>query len=182
MKKKITSKVDNYMIEFKSAIKDYFQNNGINIIDENGENHISEFLKFVYDYKSIEFENDDFQKRKRIKNKVPDFNRCCALKSNGERCSRKVKDSGHYCGTHIKGIPYGSILNTNKEAAQDINNEKKVEVWIQEVNGIDWYIDSDLNVYDVNDIKNGSNNPKVVHKLRMNEKMSMSFAINMLIK
>ena len=61
MKKKITSKVDNYMIEFKSSIKDYFQNNDINIVDEKGDNQISEFLKFVYDYKSIEFDNDDFQ-------------------------------------------------------------------------------------------------------------------------
>lgn len=173
MKKKITTKVENYMIEFKNSIKDYFQNSEIQITDSNGDNQVSEFLKFIYDYKSIEFENDDFQKRKRIKNKVPDFNRCCALKSNGERCSRKVKNSGHYCGTHIKGIPYGSILDNH--AAAEETKEKKVEVWIQEVNGIDWYIDSELNVYDVNDIKNGSNNPKIVHKLRMNDKMQYEF-------
>ncbi len=177
MKKKITTKVDNYIIDFKNSIKDYIQDNKLEIknsINED-ENEISNFLKFVYDYKSIEFDSEDFQKRKRIKNKVPDFNRCCALKSNGERCSRKVKEEGqtNYCGTHIKGIPYGSILDTS--AAETKQNEKKVEVWIQEVNGIEWYIDNELNVYDVNDIKNGSSNPKVVHKLRMNPMMQYEF-------
>lgn len=175
MRKKITAKVDEYMIDFKNSIKDYFQENNLKVTNNEKEDEISDFLKFIYDYKSIEFNQDDFQKRKRIKNKVPDFNRCCALKSNGERCSRKVKEEGqcNYCGTHIKGIPYGSILNSS--AAQENHSEKKVEIWIQEVNGIEWYIDNELNVYDVNDIKNGSLNPKIVHKLRMNSKMQYEF-------
>ena len=175
MKKKITTKVDNYIIEFKNEIKEYFQANGLTVNNDDDANVISDFLKFIYDYKSIEFTDDDFQKRKRIKNKVPDFNRCCALKSNGERCSRKVKEEGkyHFCGTHIKGIPYGSTLNTTN--ITEVNKEKKVEVWIQEVNGIDWYIDEHLNVYDVNDIKTGIVNPKIIHKLKMNSNMEYEF-------
>tara|TARA_Y100000589_G_C26797887_1_gene484510 strand:- start:36 stop:569 length:534 start_codon:yes stop_codon:yes gene_type:complete len=175
MKKKISTKVDNYLIQFKNDIKKWIHENKINITHENNENKLSEFLQYVYDYNSIEFTDNDFQKRKRIKNKVPDCNRCCALKSNGERCSRKVKiDSNtNYCGTHIKGIPYGSTL-TNKEENMKEKN-KKVEIWIQEVNGISWYIDKDLNVYDVNDIRDGSNDPKIIHKLKMNDKMEYEF-------
>ena len=52
---------------------------------------------------------------------------------------------------------------------------KKVEIWIQEVNGISWYIDKDLNVYDVNDIRDGSNDPKIIHKLKMNNNMEYEF-------
>ena len=174
MKKKISQKVDNYMIEFKNNIKEYIKTNNITINDSDDNNIISDFLKFIYDYKSIEFSDDEFQKRKRVKNKVPDFNRCCALKSNGERCSRKVKEEGktNFCGTHIKGIPYGSVLNQDNI---NNNNHKKVEIWIQEVNGINWYIDEDLNVYDVNDIKNGVDNPKIIHKLKMNDNMEYVF-------
>lgn len=176
MKKKITTKVDNYLTEFKNDIKEYFQNNSVSLVDNTNDDKLSDFLRYVYDYKCIEFDENDFQKRKRIKNKVPDCNRCCALKANGERCSRKVKDEGkgHYCGTHLKGVPYGSILDSNSHDA-NIKKEKKVEVWIQEVNGIDWYIDKDLNVYDVNDIKNGSSNPRIIHKLKMNSNMQYEF-------
>ena len=35
-----------------------------------GVQEISDFLKFIYDYKSIEFDTEDFQKRKRIKIKT----------------------------------------------------------------------------------------------------------------
>ena len=185
MKKKISQKVDNYIIQFKNDIKNYIQQNQIVLStlnleatsDENENSVISDFLKYIYDYKSLEFIDEDFQKRKRVKNKVPDFNRCCALKCNGERCSRKVKEEGktNYCGTHIKGIPYGSVLDNKHKSTNEENNVKKVEIWIQEVNGINWYIDKDLNVYDVNDIKNGISQPKIIHKLKMNSNMEYEF-------
>lgn len=174
MKKKITQKVDSYMGKFKNDIKTYIQENNIEV-NFNGEDHIGEFLKYIYDYGSLEFEETDFQKRKRVKNRVPDFNRCCALKFDGTRCSRKIKNEteGHYCGTHLKGIPYGSILDN-----VDINvneKEKKVEVWFEEINGIMWYIDKNNNVYDSNDIVSGNKNPKIIDKVIKNQDGNYEF-------
>lgn len=165
------------MSDFKNNIKDFIQVNNLNIEGENGEDYKGKFLQFIYDYTGLEFQDEDFQKRKRVKNKVPDFNRCCALKANGERCSRRVKEDSdgnqHYCGTHVKGLSYGSILNNEETAAEDKNT--KVEIWIEEINGIQWYIDANMNVYDSNDIISGSKSPRVVHKLKVNSNFQYEF-------
>ena len=78
----------------------------------------------------------------------------------------------HYCGTHIKGLSYGSILNG---AAEEQQKDKKVEIWIEEINGIQWYIDSENNVYDSNDIISGSKNPRIIHKLKINNDYEYEF-------
>ena len=175
MKKKITEKVESYMSAFKNEIKDFIQKGSIQVLDSDGNDIRGNLLQFIYDYDNLEFVDEDFQKRKRVKNKVPDFNRCCALKCNGERCSRRVKVVGedNYCGTHLKGIPYGSILNQGAEETP--SDEKKIEIWIEEINGIQWYIDADLNVYDSTDIITGSKNPKVIHKLKRNSDYKYEF-------
>ena len=173
MEKRIGDKIETYNSSFKNAIKNYLDTNNISLVDDNKRECISDFLQFVYDYDSLILEKHDFLRRKRNKNTVPEYNRCCALRANSERCSRRRKGDKMFCGTHIKGIPYGSTLNTTNITEE--NKEKKVEVWIQEVNGIDWYIDEHLNVYDVNDIKTGIVNPKIIHKLKMNSNMEYEF-------
>ena len=47
------------------------------------------------------------------------------------------KDDHLYCGTHIKGRPHGEINNKN-----DINKNVKRTVWIEEIQGINYYIDN----------------------------------------
>ena len=42
---------------------------------------------------------------------------------------------------------------------------KKVEVWIQEIQGIVYYVDANKNVYDPEDILANKVNPKVIMKL-----------------
>ena len=101
---------------------------------------------------------EDFQKRKRVKNTVPQFERCMAKRANGEQCTRRKKDGSCFCGTHIKGTPHG-VVDDSKEPTQQV---KKVEVWVQEIKGINYYIDAEKNVYLPEDIISNSKRPRVI--------------------
>ena len=117
------------------------------------------------DFPNLELDKEDFQKRKRIKNSIPDYNRCIALKCNGERCSRKQKDNNScFCGTHLKGAPYGTI---EKESL--VPKKQKIQLWLEEINGISRYIDRNNNVYSTEDIINSSPTPRVIGKYGINE-------------
>ena len=102
---------------------------------------------------------DDFMKRKRVKNVVPYFERCCAKRANGEQCTRRKKEECEYCGTHMKGTPHGLVEDEeNKQTMQ------KIELWAQEIMGIVYYLDKFGNVYQAEDIVNNKVNPKVICK------------------
>lgn len=149
MDKRINQKVELFFQNFKDEIKEKLVEN---ITAE-------ELLEFIYSYKIIQFDKQDFTKRKRIKNIVPLNDRCNALRANGEQCTRRRKDDHIYCGTHIKGIPHGEI--TNKKHV-DIHKIKKV--WAQEIRGIIYYIDKNNNVYNPDDIMNNKTNPDIIAK------------------
>jgi hypothetical protein len=53
-----------------------------------------------------------------------------------------------FCGTHIKGQPYGIETKQDKTKQQ----MKKIEIWVQDIKGINYYIDSSNNVYKPEDI------------------------------
>ena len=116
-------------------------------------------LKYINDFKPVQFTNEDFKKRTRVKNIVPVHNRCIALRSDGEQCSRRKKNGQDFCGTHIKGIPHGKKNNTNQ-----LNKEKKINVWTQDIKGIIYYIDDECNVYNPEDILNNKCNPGIIAK------------------
>jgi hypothetical protein len=104
---------------------------------------------------------DDGTKRKRIKNIVPLFDRCVAKRATGEQCTRRKKEGEGYCGTHIKGRPHGCVNETD----ETVVTNKKVEVWIQEIKGIVYYVDANKNVYDPEDILANKINPRIIMKL-----------------
>jgi len=166
MEKRISNKVDNHLLKFKNDFKNIIIKNNIKITD-NSNNDVSHMiLKYIYDYDRLELTNEDFKKRKRIKNIVPVFDRCNAKRCNGEQCTRKRKLEEIYCGTHIKGTPHGSI-QLDEEA---VNPIRKVEVYIQEIKGINYYIDIDNNVYRPEDIISNKKNPKIITKWYLNDK------------
>ena len=115
-------------------------------------------MKYIYDYSNITFTKEDFQKRKRVKNTVPHFERCKAKRANGEQCTRRKKDKNDFCGTHVKGTPHGILdMNFTKPA------NTLVTVWAQEIKGIHYYLDENHNVYKHEDIMSNKENPKVIH-------------------
>jgi GH25 family lysozyme M1 (1,4-beta-N-acetylmuramidase) len=87
--------------------------------------------------------------------------RCLSKRSDGEQCSRRKKEGCDFCGTHSKGSPHGNFV-------QDNVIMKKVEVWAQEIGGIIYYIDNEMNVYKTEDIINNKTNPAIVAKYQKN--------------
>ena len=81
MERRITKKIESYQVNFKDAIKEWIANENVSINDSGHNNKTSEFLQFIYDFQGIGISKEDFQKRKRIKNVVPHFQRCIAKKA-----------------------------------------------------------------------------------------------------
>tara|TARA_B100001063_G_C16654716_1_gene497827 strand:- start:340 stop:804 length:465 start_codon:yes stop_codon:yes gene_type:complete len=150
MERNLKEKVFNYGQTFKNEISDYIKN-----YDNLDEKFKVEFLTFIYDYHNLEINSEDFKKKKRIKNTIENFERCCALRCNNERCTRKKKGSSNFCGTHNKGTPYGTI----NEERKSVN---KVEIWIEGINGISQYVDKDKNIYSTEDIMKSNENPRII--------------------
>ena len=98
MEKNIRAKITNYEGEFKDNLKKWLLENDASIICGNTCDKTNDFIQHLSDFPRLELTSQDFQKRKRIKNNVPDYNRCIAMKCNGERCSRKQKheDTGFW--------------------------------------------------------------------------------------
>jgi hypothetical protein len=156
MEKRINKKIELYISEFKDNIREKATQLGLN-----DDTKTTQLLQYIYDYNRIAFNKEDFQKRKRTKNFVPVYDRCCAKRANDEQCTRRKKTSCDFCGTHVKGTPYGIITETNDNQSTNIH---KVEVWAQDIQGIIYYIDNMENVYDTTDIVKGQLNPKIIAK------------------
>ena len=165
MEKRLNKKVETYITSFKDSIRDKAAQMGMSKNDQ-----VNQLLQYIYDYDRLSFAKEDFQKRKRVKNFVPIFDRCCAKRASNEQCTRRRKDGSEYCGTLMKGTPNG-IMDTQGEPK---NNTQKIEVWVQEIQGIAYHIDKFGNVYQAEDIASNIINPKIIAKYVKNgEKYSI---------
>jgi hypothetical protein len=160
MEKRLNVKIETYIREFKDGIR-----NKITELDIQLEkSKVNELLEFVYDYERLSLTKEDLVKRTRVKNSIPSTNRCIAKRSNGEQCTRRKKEGCEYCGTHVKGIPHGSVeLNATSH-----ETNQKVEVFVKDFKGIVYYIDKNENVYKTEDILEGKTNPQIIAKYVVN--------------
>ena len=163
MERRITKQVRNYQSRMKDDIRSWLQKY------ESGNPNLGKLLEFIYDYPSLEFSKEDFEKRRRIKNQVPIGDRCTAKRANGEQCTRRKKDACEYCGTHAKGTPHGTVDDIVTTAIT-----KNVELWLQEVKGINYYMDAEKNVYSTEDVYMGVQMPTIVGRAVQNEDGSYS--------
>ena len=85
IQKNINKKITNFLIKFKNDIR--LEINKLALPEGDAAN----FLKFLYDYERLVIIKNDLQKRKRIKNIVPTFERCRGKRANGEQCTRRRK-------------------------------------------------------------------------------------------
>jgi hypothetical protein len=154
MEKRLNKKAEQYITTFKNDIKERVTNMSIGNTEE-----INKVIQYVFDYDRLTFTKEDLQKRKRIKNFVPMFDRCCAKRANEERCTRRKKEGFEYCGTHLKGTPNGIV-----EEHGETKTTQKVEVYAQDIQGIIYYIDKNNNVYQIEDIIKNKTNPKIIAK------------------
>lgn len=155
MERRISKKVNDYIHNFKNEIAEKIK--AMNSIDS------SEIMNYVYEYKNFELTKEDFMKRKRVKNMVPVYERCCAKRASGQQCTRRKKDDSQYCGTHSKGTPHG-VMNEN----ETISSVTKVEVSAIDIKGIVYYLDNEGNVYDTEDIIANKKNPRIIAKYEKN--------------
>jgi hypothetical protein len=155
MEKRLNKKLETWITSFKDDIREKATQIGISKNDQTNQ-----LIQYIYDYDRLTFGKEDFQKRKRVKNVVPFFDRCCAKRASNEQCTRRKKDDIEYCGTHMKGTPHGIIDNQNETKP----NTQKIEVWAQDIQGIVYYIDKAYNVYQAEDIVINKLNPKIIAK------------------
>ena len=159
MERRLNKKAETYITSFKDNIREKATQIGITKNEE-----VNQLIQYIYDYDRLCFTKEDFQKRKRVKNFVPIFDRCCAKRASNEQCTRRKKEGSEYCGTHMKGTPHG-IMETNDESK---TTTQKVEVWAQEMQGIVYYIDKNNNVYQAEDVVSNKINPKIIAKYAKN--------------
>ena len=155
MERRLNKKVETYITTFKDSIREKATQLGLS-----SDSKSTQLLQYIYDYDRLSFGKEDFQKRKRVKNFVPIYDRCCAKRATGEQCTRRRKEGSEYCGTHMKGTPHGIMETTDEPKA----NTQKVEVWAQDIQGINYYVDKFNNVYDTADIIKNQVNPKIIAK------------------
>ena len=155
MEKRINKKIESYISELKDNIKDKITQMGLTKNED-----MNKLLQFIFDYERLELKKEDFMKRKRVKNSVNLFDRCCAKRANGEQCTRRRKDENEYCGTHLKGTPHGIV----SQFEENKTNTQKIEVWAQDIQGIIYYIDNKFNVYQTEEILVNKLNPKIIAK------------------
>jgi len=155
MERRLNKKAENYIATFKDSIREKATQMGMSKNEQ-----MNQLLQYIYDYDRLSFIKEDFQKKKRVKNFVPIFDRCCAKRASNEQCSRRKKEGSEYCGTHLKGTPHGIVDNQNEVK----NTTQKVEVYAQDIQGIVYYIDKNFNVYQAEDIISNKINPKIIAK------------------
>ena len=150
MEIKINKKIERHMEEYKSYILK-------NISKSNDE---YENITYVLNnYKKLHISKEDLNKKTRIKNTVNLEDRCQALRANNSQCTRRKQKYSCFCGTHIKGTPYGKILENNNGK---LSLKEEINIYTKEIQGITYYIDDKNNIYSSEEILNNSNNPTII--------------------
>lgn len=197
MERKISAKIDTYIIDLKDALSSKIRELGTAASAAAASESIGnttdgftggttagtaidqlckQLTKFVYEYEKLKLTKEDFMKRKRVKNMVPIQQRCLAKRANGEQCTRKKKEGCDYCGTHTKGVPC-SIMDDEKDGVDNPKlNQQNVNIWVQNIKGIEYFIDGSQNVYKHEDVINNSTNPRIIAKYSKSESGAFSIA------
>jgi hypothetical protein len=157
MDKRVNKLITGYVTNFKDGIR-----SKINELAFEEKSKINDLLEYVYDYERLVVQKDDMNKRKRIKNAIPELNRCNAKRCNGEQCTRRRKEGSEFCGTHAKGTPHGLIHEATDDSPETASYQ--VEVFAEEIFGIVYYIDTMGNVYKTEDIMSGKQNAAIIAK------------------
>jgi ubiquitin len=157
MDKRLNRQIESYISKFKNDVKLKVIQMSLPDIEQ-----ANELVSYIFSYDRLVLSKEDVSKRKRVKNSIPDTNRCRAKRATGEQCTRKQKEGCIFCGTHVKGTPHG-VIQTEQQDTDKI----RVEVFAQEIYGITYYLDTHKNVYNTEDILNNKTNPGIIAKYEL---------------
>jgi len=73
MERRLNKKLETYITTYKDNIREKATQ-----LNLNNDVKFTQLLQYIYDYDRLSFNKEDFQKRKRVKNFVPIYDRCCA--------------------------------------------------------------------------------------------------------
>ena len=182
MERRIGARIDSYIIAFKDDVSLKIRELNTALLaesktQEQQQSHqtqvadqlCKQLISFVYDYEKLKLGKEDFMKRKRVKNIVPSQHRCHAKRANGEQCTRKKKVGCDYCGTHTKGAPNSIMDDGANENLAVKTSQQSVNVWVQNIKGIEYFIDANNNVYKHEDVIENATNPQIIAKCAKNE-------------
>jgi hypothetical protein len=155
MEKIINKLIEEFTTQFKDDIKDKMTS--LNIYEKE---KVNELLLFIYDYNRLTLQKEDLIKTKRNKSDIPAHFRCTAKRVDGEQCTRRKNKDCEFCGTHIKSLPSGTIDEDENEKV----SIQSMNVFAEDIQGIVYYIDRFLNVYNTADILEGKEDPKIIAK------------------
>ena len=153
MDRKLNKRIAEYIGDFKKQIKEKVVQLRFDDVSK-----VQDLMSFIFEYDRLVLSKEDVSKRKRVKNSIPNNNRCQAKRASGEQCTRKQKDGFVYCGTHIKGVPHGVMNSSSEEEGQLINSE----VTAEEINGIVYYLDKHGNIFSTEDVLKQKEDPTVI--------------------
>lgn len=156
MEKRIIGKIDAYVAAFKSDIRQKII--GLDL----DKTKMKELAEFITEYERLVLDKEDFVRRKRVKNAIPQNNRCNAKRANGEQCTRRRRDDCEFCGTHYKGTPHGMVNGSETFAQECLKHQ--VELVVEDIGGIVYYLDKNKNVYKTEDVLRNTDNPAIVGK------------------
>lgn len=151
-------------------IKPIIPNNILNIITEeielildkisNKYNIDSETLKNNYksDISKIGLKIGIKKRNRRI---LPSELQCMGRKIDGMQCTRSRRPGKHYCLSHLKSLPYGSIDDDSyqfkqkgkrgrKKKTESYSSDEYIATHLEVINGTQYLIDDDENVYSYN--------------------------------
>lgn len=130
-----------------------------------GEN-ANDISQFISEFTMPELSQEDYTKRRRVKNAIPFHEKCIAKRANGEQCSRRKKTDCDFCGTHSKACPHGIITVPTEEDIKDENGKslvkKQIAVWLEDINGIMYWINDAGTIYHPDDINKNVENPRII--------------------
>lgn len=161
MERSLNMKLSENAVQFREDMATWLKTNQIEMTNHEGKNCYEDFMAFIDTYENIQFTKEDLKKRSRTKTLIATFERCCALRSNHEQCTRKSKKDEVYCGTHMKGQPYG-ILD-----AEPKSTDSKIDVWLEDINGVHQYTDKEGNIYSSEDILHKVAFPRIIAKKKV---------------
>lgn len=160
MERRLSKKIQGHINTMNDDIKQWLLENNMRIVDVENADRSDMLSTYLGNYKEITFTKEDFLKRKRVKNMAPQHERCLAKRADGSQCTRRKKCEDQYCGTHIKGTPHGTV-SADSDAPPTTKN---VDVWTEDIKGINYFIDAEKNVYKAEDIMENKQNPNVIGK------------------